>query len=91
MSEKEEAYFVINFNGQIQCAKFEGGNENDEFYLRYDIVCGSEWELIGGLDGGVTQTSKRGSLIDDIVFNMPIEVSYKTRSPFGCKCIHFLI
>ncbi|KAJ6638000.1 B9 domain-containing protein 1, partial [Pseudolycoriella hygida] len=75
--------FHINLSGQIKSCCFPSGFDGDKLFCRYDIVAGADWDLVSGITSGVTQLSKAGPRIEEIVFNMPLEVMYKSTNPFG--------
>ncbi|XP_064549196.1 B9 domain-containing protein 1 [Drosophila montana] len=79
------SYFTLCITGQIVSATFPLGPDKDYILCRYELVAGPDWQLASGPQHGITQmaTIKRGHFNDKIVFNMPIEVSYKSTSPFG--------
>lgn len=77
-----ENYFHISVTGQIESAYYPLSPDKNLF-CRYDVVAGSDWELISGLKSGVTQTSSAGSWSNKVVFNMPIEFTFKSTNPFG--------
>lgn len=81
-----ENCFHISLTGQIKSCYFPSGFDGHKLFCRYDIVAGADWDLISGMSSGVTQLSRAGSRIEEIVFNMPLEVMYKSTNPFGCKC-----
>ncbi|XP_050744451.1 B9 domain-containing protein 1 [Drosophila biarmipes] len=78
-------YFTVSIVGQIVSATFPMGPDKQFIFLRYELVAGPDWQLASGPQHGLTQmaTNKRGHFNDPIVFNMPIEVTYKSTSPFG--------
>lgn len=80
-----ENCFHISVTGQIKSCYFPSGFDGSKLFCRYDIVAGADWDLVSGITSGVTQLSRAGSRIEEIVFNMPIEVMYKSTNPFGCK------
>lgn len=82
-----ENCFHISLTGQIKSCYFPSGFDGHKLFCRYDIVAGADWDLISGMSSGVTQLSRAGSRIEEIVFNMPLEVMYKSTNPFGCKYI----
>ncbi|XP_017067683.2 B9 domain-containing protein 1 isoform X2 [Drosophila eugracilis] len=80
------SYFTLSIVGQIVSATFPLGPDKEFVFLRYEMVAGPDWQLSSGPQHGLTQmaTNKRGHFNEPIVFNMPIEVTYKSTSPFGC-------
>lgn len=80
-------YFYINIIGQIESCWFPVGCQSSKLYCRYDITAGPDWQLVSGLTAGITQCAEPAAgRFQEIVFNMPIEVMYKSTNPFGCKC-----
>ncbi|XP_017008990.3 B9 domain-containing protein 1 isoform X2 [Drosophila takahashii] len=79
------SYFSLSIVGQIVSATFPLGPDKEFVFLRYELVAGPDWQLASGPQHGLTQlaTNKRGHFNEPIVFNMPIEVTYKSTSPFG--------
>ncbi|XP_017067682.2 B9 domain-containing protein 1 isoform X1 [Drosophila eugracilis] len=79
------SYFTLSIVGQIVSATFPLGPDKEFVFLRYEMVAGPDWQLSSGPQHGLTQmaTNKRGHFNEPIVFNMPIEVTYKSTSPFG--------
>ena len=77
--------FYINIIGQIESCYFPLGLSS-KLFCRYDIQAGADWELVSGQASGVTQCSSASSgNRQNIVFNMPIEIMYKSINPHGCK------
>lgn len=80
-------YFFINITGQIDCAYYPIGFDGHKLFCRYDVVAGPDWELISGFSSGVTQNASVGQINDRVVFNMPLEMMFKSTNPFGCECV----
>lgn len=79
-------YFYINVIGQIETCWFPIGCDTSKLFFRFDILAGPDWELVSGLNTGISQYADVGySSFEEIVFNMPIEVMYKSTNPYGCK------
>lgn len=81
------SYFSLCITGQIVSATFPLGPDRDFIFCRYELVAGPDWQLASGPQNGLTQmsTNKSGHFNDKIVLNMPIEVTYRSTSPFGCE------
>ncbi|XP_034488756.1 B9 domain-containing protein 1 [Drosophila innubila] len=79
------SYFSLCITGQIVSATFPLGPDKEFIFCRYELIAGPDWQLASGPQHGLTQmsTNKSGHFNDKIVFNMPIEVTYKSTSPFG--------
>lgn len=78
-------YFFINITGQIDFAYYPIGFDGRKLFCRYDVVAGPDWELVSGFSSGVTQNASVGQCNDKVVFNMPIEMMFKSTNPFGCE------
>jgi len=81
------SYFSVSVMGQIVSATFPMGPDKEFVFLRYELVAGPDWQLFSGPQHGLTQmaSNKRSNFNEPIVFNMPIEVTFKSTSPFGCE------
>ncbi|XP_030371422.1 B9 domain-containing protein 1 [Scaptodrosophila lebanonensis] len=79
------SYFSLCIAGQIVSATFPLGPDTEFVFCRYELVAGPDWLLCSGPQHGLTQmaTNKGGNFNDKIIFNMPIEATYKSTSPFG--------
>ncbi|XP_055323382.1 B9 domain-containing protein 1 [Sitodiplosis mosellana] len=82
-------YFFINVTGQIDCAYYPIGFDGHKLFVRYDVVAGPDWELVSGFSSGVTQNASVGQSNDKVVFNMPMEMMFKSTNPFGWPQIVF--
>lgn len=86
-----DSNFFINIIGQIEsCSYPYGAGVSASLFCRYEITAGPDWQLVSGATNGVTQssaTNKRGQ----VVFNMPIEVMYKSTNPYGCMRLFYSI
>lgn len=78
-------YFFINIIGQIDYAYYPIGFDGQKLFCRYDVVAGPDWELVSGFSSGVTQNASVGETNDKVVFNMPVEMMFKSTNPFGCE------
>ncbi|XP_075157425.1 B9 domain-containing protein 1 [Haematobia irritans] len=79
------SYFNIFITGHIESAVFPLGPEATDIFCRYESFAGSDWELVSGIKNGITQSAsnKNGNFNDPIVFNMPIELTYRSTNVFG--------
>jgi B9 domain-containing protein 1 len=80
-----ENFFFLNVIGEIKTANFPLGADGKGIFIRYDIVAGNDWELVSGVKSGITQCANSGKFNDEVVFNMPIECTFKSTNVFGCK------
>ena len=79
-----ENFFYLNIVGEIKSVKFPLGPNGSGVFCRYDIVAGDDWEIVSGIKSGITQCANSGKESDEIVFNMPIECTYKSTNIYGC-------
>lgn len=80
-------YFYLNILGEIKSANFPLGPNGSNLFCRFDIVAGDDWELVSGIKSGITQCANGGTNSDDIIFNMPMESTFKSTNIFGCMLI----
>lgn len=80
-----ENFFYLNVLGEIKSANFPLGADGSGIFIRYDIVAGDDWEMVSGVKAGLTQCANSGKYSDEIVFNMPIEFTFKTTNVHGCE------
>ncbi|XP_077774779.1 B9 domain-containing protein 1 isoform X3 [Podarcis muralis] len=74
--------FLLMVNGQIESAQFP---EFDDLYCKYCFVYGYDWAPTSGLEEGISQiTSKNRVAPQDLVWNFPIDITFKSTNPFGC-------
>lgn len=79
-----ENFFFLNVLGEIQSVLFPLGPYGRGIFIRYDVVAGDDWEMVSGVNSGITQSANSGHS-DQIVFNMPIEFTFKSTNIHGCK------
>ncbi|XP_075421909.1 B9 domain-containing protein 1 isoform X1 [Ascaphus truei] len=73
--------FLLNVNGQIESAEFP---EFDELYCKYCFVYGPDWAAASGVEEGISQiTSKNRGVRQALVWNFPIEITFKSTNPYG--------
>lgn len=85
-----ENCFYINIIGQIESCWFPIGFSGSKLFCRYDVSAGPDWKLVSGLSSGVSQCACASSTrFEEIIFNMPIELMYKSTNPYGCKLFFF--
>jgi B9 domain-containing protein 1 len=70
---------VVHVNGTIQAAIL---SEGDNVFVRAHFVYGSDWTLIAGAEQILSQVAKHSSP-DGAVFNMPIDVCFRTTNLHG--------
>lgn len=84
------SYFNIFITGTLESAVFPLGPEASDIFCRFESVAGPDWELVSGVKNGITQcaSNRNGNFNDPIVFNMPIELTYRSTNVFGCEYTH---
>ncbi|XP_077019571.1 B9 domain-containing protein 1 isoform X2 [Tamandua tetradactyla] len=59
--------------------------EYDDLYCKYCFVYGQDWAPTAGLEEGISQiTSKSQDVRRVLVWNFPIDVTFKSTNPYGC-------
>jgi len=67
--------------GQIRSGDLNGA---DNLYCRYALVFGNDWSVAHGPDTGLSQIARRGNSADgSVIWNFPIDVTFKSTNPFG--------
>lgn len=81
-----EKHFHLSVFGQLETIFLPLGCDSKSVYCRYEILAGPDWELVSGAKSGITQTcSASWHRFQEISFNMPLDFTYKSTNPFGCK------
>jgi B9 domain-containing protein 1 len=77
-----ESSFLLQCTGQIVSGAL---NNHDYLYCRYYFTCGDDWEIIGGLDNGLSQVACQNNMVIDgsVVWNFPIDLSFKSTNIHG--------
>jgi B9 domain-containing protein 1 len=82
MAEADSSSFTVQCLGQIESGCFGG---IDYLYCRYSFHYGADWNIISGLDTGLSQTAckSRSAFDDTIIWNFPIDVTFNSTNVFG--------
>ncbi|XP_067043867.1 B9 domain-containing protein 1-like [Acropora muricata] len=73
--------FLVMVSGQIESAKFP---EFDDLYCKYCFVYGQDWVVTSGWEEGLSQNTKKSLDKRQVfVFNFPLDITFKSTSPFG--------
>lgn len=77
-----ESSFVVQCVGQVKSGNLEN---NDYLYCRYFFTFGDDWEILGGLDNGLSQIACHNHLSVDgeVVWNFPVDISFKATNIHG--------
>ncbi|XP_062967916.1 B9 domain-containing protein 1 isoform X1 [Cynocephalus volans] len=82
MAAANPSVFLLMVNGQVESAQFP---EYDDLYCKYCFVYGQDWAPTAGLEEGISQiTSKSQDVRQLLVWNFPIDVTFKSTNPYGC-------
>ncbi|XP_013377710.1 PREDICTED: B9 domain-containing protein 1 isoform X3 [Chinchilla lanigera] len=81
MAAANPSIFLLMVNGQVESAQFP---EYDDLYCKYCFVYGQDWAPTAGLEEGISQiTSKSQDVRRALVWNFPIDVTFKSTNPYG--------
>ncbi|XP_021574486.1 B9 domain-containing protein 1 isoform X2 [Carlito syrichta] len=81
MAAASPTVFLLMVNGQVESAQFP---EYDDLYCKYCFVYGQDWAPTAGLEEGISQiTSKSQDVRQALVWNFPIDVTFKSTNPYG--------
>uniref|UniRef100_A0A8C3D3A2 B9 domain-containing protein 1 n=1 Tax=Cairina moschata TaxID=8855 RepID=A0A8C3D3A2_CAIMO len=73
--------FLVAVNGQIESGEFPGF---DDLYCKFCFVYGQDWVPTAGLEEGISQiTSKSDVSPTTLIWNFPIEITFKSTNPSG--------
>uniref|UniRef100_A0A8L2UHN1 B9 domain-containing protein 1 n=1 Tax=Rattus norvegicus TaxID=10116 RepID=A0A8L2UHN1_RAT len=62
--------------------------EYDDLYCKYCFVYGQDWAPTAGLEEGISQiASKSQDVRQALVWNFPIDVTFKSTNPYGCESV----
>ncbi|XP_057237274.1 B9 domain-containing protein 1 isoform X1 [Malurus melanocephalus] len=76
--------FLLAVTGEIESGEFPGF---DDLYCKFSFVYGQDWVPTAGLEEGISQiTSKSSASPTTLVWNFPIDITFKSTNPFGCEC-----
>lgn len=81
-SDELESSFIVQCVGQVKSGNLEN---NDYLYCRYFITYGDDWDILGGLDNGLSQIACHNHLSVDgeVVWNFPLDISFKSTNIHG--------
>ena len=73
--------FSIVVGGQIESANFGG---IDNLYCKYSFLFGKNWKILHGVDTGISQIARKpNSGESTVIFNFPIDISFKSINAYG--------
>ncbi|GAB1296199.1 B9 domain-containing protein 1 [Apodemus speciosus] len=81
MAAASPSVFLLMVTGQVESAQFP---EYDDLYCKYCFVYGQDWAPTAGLEEGISQiASKSQDVRQALVWNFPIDVTFKSTNPYG--------
>jgi len=76
--------FLVSVVGQIEKGHF---SNYDNMYCKYAFVYGPDWEIVTGIEEGISQIAQKSQdERQQVVWNFPLDVSFKSTNPHGCTC-----
>lgn len=55
-------------------------------YCKFSFIYGQDWAVTAGLEEGISQITRKSRDERQLfVWNFPIDITYKSTNPFGCK------
>lgn len=86
----ESSSFFVMITGHIESAKSSTSSLTDQLYCRYSFLYGPDWEIVHGVSIGLSQIGRQGMFTsnneewgNEIVWNFPIEISFRSTNPQG--------
>ena len=82
--DSEDNSFCVHCTGTVSNAHF-GQQDGNGLYCRYVFHFGPDWIVLNGIDTGLSQTAKSNPnhLEEGIVWNFPIDVTFKSTNVHG--------
>lgn len=79
--------FLLGITGQIEFAKIILASTGTLWHCKYEYFYGPDWKTVHGIESTLSQVSHISKSHDKIVFNLPLQIYFKTTTPYGCKFI----
>ncbi|GAQ83918.1 B9 domain-containing protein [Klebsormidium nitens] len=81
MAADSATFFMVMATGQLECADIPDCNNA---YCKFMLVHGDDWHVLDGVEDGITQITRKSSGPNaQLVWNFPIDVTYKSTNAFG--------
>ncbi|XP_044253049.1 B9 domain-containing protein 1-like [Tribolium madens] len=77
-----EGTFLVSLTGQIESLDILAP-AGSSWHCKYEFVTGPDWKIIGGLEAGLSQTANVVVNGARVVFNLPIEITFKSTNIYG--------
>lgn len=78
----QDSGFTCMVTGHIDAVKMPGV---DNLYCKYSFNYGHDWNVVHGVEHGISQIARRGSGQDSQVFiwNYPVDITFRSSNVFG--------
>lgn len=78
----EDSGFNVMVTGQIEAIKMTGV---DNLYCKYSFTCGYDWNVVHGVEHGISQIARRGSGQDSqkFIWNYPVDITFRSTNVHG--------
>lgn len=73
-------HFTLVYTGQLELAEIPGC---DNAYCKYLLTYGDDWSILDGQEDGITQITRQTGPGGKLVWNFPLEVTFKSTNAFG--------
>uniref|UniRef100_A0A7S0QX76 B9 domain-containing protein 1 n=1 Tax=Pyramimonas obovata TaxID=1411642 RepID=A0A7S0QX76_9CHLO len=73
-------HFTLMFTGQLEHAEI---SSCDNAYCKYLLVYGDDWRILDGVEDGITQVTRKAGPDGHLVWNFPLDVTFKSTNAFG--------
>ena len=80
---KANGFFTV-ITGKVESAQL--GHVSGSVVCHYEFVCGADWQHVSGPPTGESQAARNETGAEDeptVVWNFPIDVTYKSTNPMG--------
>jgi B9 domain-containing protein 1 len=90
MANESDNSFLLQCIGQVESGDF---GDIDYLYCRYSFHYGHDWNIVSGLDTGLSQTAckSRSAYDNKIIWNFPIDVTFNSTNVFGWPRLAFSV
>ncbi|CAG9812437.1 unnamed protein product [Phaedon cochleariae] len=74
--------FLLCISGQIEWIDILAP-AGSSWHCKYELSFGPDWKIVGGLEAGMSQIANVVTNGDKVVFNLPLEIQFKSTNPYG--------
>lgn len=89
ISSSPRSCFFLGLTGRVESASFPFVREG--LYCRYSYSYGPDWEILHGVNSGITQISRNVCVDQGIVWNFPLEISFQSFNIYGWPRLVFSV